>query len=230
MHTSSTETDRTTDSLGIKPGERVGIFAAHPDDIEVMLGITVQRSVAAGAVVIAYIATNGEASTLGNQSFVRSGGRRQEALHGLQRLGIARPHIHLAGFPDGQLPANANRLSEDIRSFVREHHLTIAITLGKVGGDGHSDHVAVHDAVMTVDNLAVWGLNPNNRGEAVIHGSDTMLSVKLKAIAEHASQYSPPADAAAPRLIASSGIKTVLPSGLTAYECFLATETFDRYA
>src|SRR5690348_7106865 len=108
--------------------QTIAFFAAHPDDIEVMLGYAVLASIKESKKVYAFIATDGEASTLGDPAFVQSRKRRNEAVNGLGRLGIVTANIFLPGLPDGGLhEASAfTQLTQSIESFIDEYHITLA--------------------------------------------------------------------------------------------------------
>ncbi len=156
----------------------VAFLTAHPDDHEMMLSYYTLATAHIGAEVFAYVATDGEASTLGDPAFVASHRRRQEALKGLGSLGLSKPAIHFAALTDGALasPRQTALLASDIAAFLHRHSIAAAVTLGPDGGDHHPDHIAVHAATLaaiaelaaTGANVTIWGLNASGRGARVI--------------------------------------------------------------
>jgi LmbE family N-acetylglucosaminyl deacetylase len=201
---------------------RIAFLTAHPDDHEMMLSYQMLAALAAGQAVFAYVATDGEATTVGDPEFVKNHGRRAESQAGLASLGVPANHLHYAALADGALskPEQTTKLQRDITTFLRTHHITTAITLGPDGGDHHPDHIAVHNATMAATAklaqihhpVAVWGLNAAGQSHhtTAAHGH---LPQKLAALACHKSQFPLARNAAD------------IPS---AYHHFLQAETYDQ--
>lgn len=174
-------------------GERIAFFVPHPDDIEVLLGFTVLQTAQQKPTpaLYAYVATDGEASTVGDPQFVKGGLRRQETGLGLATLGIIKSRIHQPGLPDGQLhtPAVYEKLVQDIRDFIEANDITTAFTLGTHGVDGHTDHIAVHQAVVeSSPHVMTYGLAPGGNGYRSI-GTIAQTKRKFQAIAANHSQF-----------------------------------------
>lgn len=99
----------------IKAGERMVIFAPHPDDETLGAGGLIQQAVAAGAQVTVVLMTNGEVPEISvvisertlrrrPEEFVRLGYARQaETLAGIGYLGLPLDAVTFLGYPNGYL-------------------------------------------------------------------------------------------------------------------------------
>jgi LmbE family N-acetylglucosaminyl deacetylase len=98
-------------------GERILIFAPHPDDEVLGCGGLIQQALANGAEVHVALMTNGDGSELSlifgerelsrkPRAFVELGrGRQQESISALGSLGLPANHIHFLGYPNNGLVA-----------------------------------------------------------------------------------------------------------------------------
>ena len=98
-----------------REGDRLVIFAPHPDDETLGTGGLIQQAVAAGAHVAVVVLTNGEFSEYSvilsektmrrsPQQFIRLGyARQQETLAALRYQGLAPSHVTFLGYPNGYL-------------------------------------------------------------------------------------------------------------------------------
>jgi LmbE family N-acetylglucosaminyl deacetylase len=181
-------------AFGWNRSDRIALFAAHPDDIEVMMGHAAMLALATGAQTHAYVASAGEASTRGDREFVRSGGRKFETLSGLGHLGLKLENVYISNLPDGELGDQDyfELLVDDVGYFVDSRGLTGAVTLGNNGGDGASlDHRAVHEAVMEAagQQTRVWGLNSEHEGSLSVEPDQVAQETKFGAIGFNWSQF-----------------------------------------
>ena len=97
------------------PGQRVLIFAPHPDDETLGCAGLIQQAQAAGAEVYVALMTNGDASDYsvwyyerevrpGPQDYLALGRTRQkESRAGLAVLGVPADHLYTLGYPNGGL-------------------------------------------------------------------------------------------------------------------------------
>lgn len=180
------------DTFGLSPGQNVLFVHAHPDDESVVTGSTIHSLQEAGINVHLLTATDGTASTLGDPVLVQAGWRRIESMMAQLELGIPLQNQHYLGLQDGQLEKlrNQQRLRQAIGQLATELNVAGIFTPGKQGFDGHTDHMAVHNAALqtalTLPNLpAVWGIERFDGGVAV--RADPIL--KLNATRHHATQY-----------------------------------------
>ena len=183
-----------TAPLGIKPGEAAIFVLPHPDD-ELLMAGAIDALVAHNVQLHAIYATNGEASTVGDQNFVESGRRQEEALAALDALGV--PSVSFLGLPDGRLnqPEPASALASSILAYLTNQQRYHLLTLGLTGYDGHSDHVASHHAALSAARTArkigkqsiVWGLSKRTGSRTV--GIPVNPDVKESILTAHASQF-----------------------------------------
>lgn len=110
----------------------------------------------------------------------------------LLRLGVLLRHQHYFGMQDGKLhtPQNRALLANRLGSLVTKHKFAAILTPGEDGFDGHTDHIAVHQAVVETAKSsdhqpAIWGVD--------VHEPDVKLTVDIKAklarLADHDSQF-----------------------------------------
>lgn len=192
MTTLETATPITTENpFGLESHARAALFIPHPDDT-LMTGYAVLKlaAMANGGLIESfgvYVATDGEASTIGNPAFVRSRGRRREAIADLGLYGISPANIYQPGLPDLALTGNS-AMEEDVACYLEENDITTAITLGQDGGDGHPDHIALHEEVEK-NEVTVFALDSQGRGNYVIKEDDNMRRKKLGGLALNRSQW-----------------------------------------
>lgn len=184
--------------FNLDPTDRVAYFTAHPDDASMFMAYALDNTAkliaeTGSEPLHAYIASNGEASTKGDRDFVLAGRRREEAMAEAEYFGVPKSRLHLPGHPDSKLGESYNHsvLTRDIDSFIDGNKITTAITLGAAGGDGHSDHVATHHAVVSLQRnfprMNIFSLNSKGQGEIVI--PKTNIDVKLGGLALNSSQF-----------------------------------------
>ncbi|HMB42681.1 MAG TPA: PIG-L family deacetylase [Luteimonas sp.] len=138
-------------------GDRLLVFAPHPDDESLACGALIHRALAAGAFVQVVIATNGDANPwpqrlverrwhLDRESVARWGAMRKgEARAALHALGVPDDHVQFLQWPDQGLTA---RLVHDGQSSVAELAALIRLhrpTLVAMPSmrDSHPDHSAL---------------------------------------------------------------------------------------
>jgi LmbE family N-acetylglucosaminyl deacetylase len=186
--------DRPTDianPFDLNATDKVGIFIAHPDD-ELMIGYAmalVGAQALAGTIAAAnvYIATDGEASTVGNKAFVQNGLRKAEGQASAAHLGYNLSQVYQPGLRDLQLEADP-RLDGNVAGFIATRAITVAITLGREGGDGHPDHIALHNSV-TKTGIPTYGLTTEqSEKDVTIRATPQMRAQKLGAVSMNRSQ------------------------------------------
>ena len=138
-------------------GDRLLVFAPHPDDESLACGALIQRALSAGASVDVVIATNGDANPwpqrlverrwhLDRESVERWGAMRMgEALAALRALGLGDDRVRFLRWPDQGLTA---RLVHDGQASVAELAALIRLqrpTLVALPSvrDSHPDHSAL---------------------------------------------------------------------------------------
>lgn len=89
--------------FNLNAGDRALVIDAHPDDESVFHGKAINHLVESGALVYSVTASDGERSTKGDQTFVKSGQRRGEARAAFAVLGVAEERQYYFGLPDGGL-------------------------------------------------------------------------------------------------------------------------------
>ncbi|TAH32203.1 PIG-L family deacetylase [Candidatus Saccharibacteria bacterium] len=179
-----------------EPGTRALVALAHPDD-EYLIGSGIDAQVRNGVIVHAFVATKGKASMRGdslNQISISRGSRALEGRAALSAYGISPRRQHIYDFPDGQLlDTTPDVLAQEIRSLLAKNDITTVITLGEHGFDGHTDHVAVHEAARAAV-AAHAEIQPGMRLFGLDLASPTTHIVadpgaKLRRLRHHRSQF-----------------------------------------
>lgn len=212
------------------------IINAHPDDELMTAFMAMQTAVMAstGTTREAHIivATDGEDSTVGNQAFVRSGRRRHEGMNSANAMGFSAPNVFQPGWMDGGLAEDPD-LTQKLYDYFQAHGITTAVTLGPGGGDGHPDHIALHDATVET-GIRTYALNGEGAGEALkLTPSAVERRRKLGAVAMNRSQLL--MVHAAPNRIVPDGWQVIdgfmMPARVAgvmrSYKHFRETETYD---
>ena len=177
--------------FGLHRGDEVLFTIGHPDD-ESMVGGAVEALRNSNITSHFFIATDGEASTYGDEAALRSYVRRSEAATALAKYGVR--HISFGGLPDsGLLGEHMLALRQKIHSRLAKRQFAAVVTLGENGGDGHTDHIAVHTAaldsasesVQTNPQLRLFGLT-RGVGDHYIQTDPAMI---LRRLAPHKTQY-----------------------------------------
>ncbi|MET0997675.1 MAG: PIG-L family deacetylase [Marmoricola sp.] len=146
--------------LNLRPGARLLVVVAHPDDETFGCGSLLLRAADEGLTTGVCCATRGEAGEPVPGAAIPDGdlGRAREAeLHeAARRLGVQ--HVELLGFADSGMTgepapgtlAGADELAvrEAVRAAVGRFSPDVLVTLD--AGDGHRDHLVVRDATVHV--------------------------------------------------------------------------------
>ena len=138
-------------------GDRLLVFAPHPDDESLACGALIQRALSAGATVDVVIATNGDANPwpqrlverrwhLDRASVDRWGAMRMgEARAALQALGVGDEHVRFLRWPDQGLTArlvhDGQASVAELAALIRQHRPTL-VAMPNVR-DSHPDHSAL---------------------------------------------------------------------------------------
>lgn len=108
-------------------------------------------------------------------------------------MGVPYENQLYLGLPDGELAEQGGLLADEILLAARSLGITHLHTLGVLGYDGHSDHIATHEATVlaakqlaVADTPTVLALNAEHQGE---HAATGDRYLKLGAMACHASQF-----------------------------------------
>jgi LmbE family N-acetylglucosaminyl deacetylase len=177
--------------FGLPQGSDILLVHAHPDD-ESMTGGVIRAAKLSGITPHIFYATNGEASTYGDPDALKSGARQLEAQRALGHYGIHDPIF--GKLPDGELAENyMPQLEGAISRILGKVPVSAIITLGAIGYDWHSDHIATHNASLTAASqhaqaggeLRLFGLT---RGQGT-HFVPADRAQKLRVLAEHESQF-----------------------------------------
>ncbi len=106
-----------TEMVAPQSGDRILIFAPHPDDEMLGCGGLIQQALACGAEVHVALMTNGDASELSlifgerdlsrkPKAFIELGrSRQEESIVALGSLGLQADHVHFLGYPNNGLVA-----------------------------------------------------------------------------------------------------------------------------
>jgi LmbE family N-acetylglucosaminyl deacetylase len=176
---------------------------AHPDDSAIMLGGTIQLAIELlGAKhIFAAIATNGEAGEnhlpAGNEDFVKNGHRKDEERAGLELLGIQNEHIFFAECADGKMNQEPykKQFGDLLLELCQQYSIDTIVTLGPQN-DGHSDHIATHEAAVRaaqqIGDITVLELNGKHNGTYINTLTPEVASRKFAAASRHTSQYTMP--------------------------------------
>lgn len=192
----------------IPPLDRVLIVAPHPDDDVISAGGVIQRALAAGGEVRVLFLTNGESNPWPQRAQLRkwrinasdreawAALRVNEAVAGLELLGVPAGCAHFLRFADQQLSSLARSGDESVRTAIANHANDFRPSLAIVPSvfDFHSDHrAAAYFAHRTVEpkiiaTYVVHGHVPPQRTRFTIQLSETEQQKKREAIGEHATQ------------------------------------------
>lgn len=225
--------NQRSNQLNILPGEFILGVATHPDDFSVFhSGMAVEIQRLGGIVKIAYV-SDGNSSSKGDQDFVRSGGRRLEAVAESLVMGVTLDSIIFLDMPDGPYthPIDREALSNRFIGLLRHVRPAAIFTPGEAGVDEHLGHIAAHRSMVNArDRLAVnggyetpiWGLNIDGGGELVIPVDE---NIKQLAIAQNPSQF--------PNTITDAGVRfndfALRELSFYALRGLMQVETYDRY-
>jgi LmbE family N-acetylglucosaminyl deacetylase len=188
----TTETLRT--QFELDRTDHVIIVHAHPDD-ELSTGGLLDELADGGVNYSAIVATAGEASTRGDPESLRAGIRLREAAAAYSDYGIPHDRQYYLGLPDGRLHEATHhaQLSRSFQKLFAALGVTVVITPGELGFDGHRDHQAVHMAALhAVGALRSDGILMRLFGldsEGLIH-VDVDEQRKLNVLANHRTQFS----------------------------------------
>jgi LmbE family N-acetylglucosaminyl deacetylase len=136
---------------------------AHPDDETFGLGGTLALYAKRGVKVHLVCATRGEVGTVtpefmeGYSSIADL--RVDELLCAAERLGLEKVHFldyrdsGMVGTADNEHPKSLAQAPEDeivaaLVGYIRRLHPEVVLTFDPVGGYGHPDHIAIHDATV----------------------------------------------------------------------------------
>lgn len=125
----------------------LGIFA-HPDDESLGCGGTLARAADAGARVLLFCASRGEAGSTSDSALVPDGDlgrvRTEELRRAAAVLGVA--DLVVMDHPDGKLRwSDEAELHAEIVATIERHRPDAVITFGEDGLYWHPDHVGVHE-------------------------------------------------------------------------------------
>jgi LmbE family N-acetylglucosaminyl deacetylase len=153
------------DALGVRPGDGVLVFAAHPDDETFGVGGTLAALAAAGVGVHVLALTKGEAALAHLGLSVPSLGerRRGEFHEACRQLGVTTCQVLDLG--DGRLDGEEDLLDRVVGSTLATHRPAHVLT--PWWDDPHADHAAVGRAVrrtasdvdIDVSGYLIWALH-----------------------------------------------------------------------
>jgi LmbE family N-acetylglucosaminyl deacetylase len=129
-------------------GRTILALFAHPDDESLACGGTLARISDAGARVVLYCASRGEAGSTADPALVPDGDlgrvRTRELQDAAATLGIG--ELLIGDHPDGSLRWTPTmRLRQDIALTVQRHRPDAVITFDEDGLYWHPDHVGMHE-------------------------------------------------------------------------------------
>lgn len=187
--------------FNLKPKSRVLHTLAHPDDeaLEVaLLGLHATQDVE----VFVIVATDGEASSKGDQRLVKNRYRQQEMRRSLEFLGVSPENQFYLGLDDFYLshPDNAAKLGEAIDDIAYQQGIDAFFTTGDVGYED-DDHRTVHDVTIETAttifkrgvDVSAWSLTEPGLGDVYIPFNAQILGPVLDI---HWTQFGTPQDRA----------------------------------
>jgi LmbE family N-acetylglucosaminyl deacetylase len=139
------------------PPSRILCVYAHPDDETFCAGGTCAKYAAAGAEIMVYSATRGEAGQIRDAHAATrktlGQARAAELGRACRELGIQ--HVICADYGDGKLKDIPRRvLVEQVVHLIRSFRPDSVITFGDDGAYGHPDHIAIGAATDEAFHLA----------------------------------------------------------------------------
>jgi LmbE family N-acetylglucosaminyl deacetylase len=190
--------------FSLKPGQVVLGIDAHPDDYEMFKSAAMQQARDEGGVLVTATATDGGATTLTHEDPDRpwpEGARieeirRDEAKRAFAKQGVPEDRQEFYGLADGRLESRLNRfrLGWNLAKTILKHNVSIIVTPGPEGVDGHRDHQVTHEVALFVGKLfkfagrqiAIWAVNADGEGEQVVKVDE---ETKLDLLGTHHSQF-----------------------------------------
>ncbi len=151
----SLTTETLTNNFNLSPTDHVLVVHAHPDD-EMSTGALLDHLSESGTRYSAIIATAGEAGDRGDPAELQAGIRVREAAAAYGAYGVSPDRQYYLGLPDGRLheATESGRLSQLLGQLFVALNVTVVITPGEQGFDGHLDHQSVHlSALRAIDTL-----------------------------------------------------------------------------
>jgi LmbE family N-acetylglucosaminyl deacetylase len=144
----------------VRPGTRLLLVVAHPDDETFGCGSLLLHAAAAGAVTTVVCATRGEAGEVASDVQLPAGGlgalREAELREAARLLGVRR--VELLAFRDSGMEGDADpstlvgapfdAVKEAVARAAEAAEPDVVVTLD--GSDGHRDHARVRDAALEV--------------------------------------------------------------------------------
>ncbi len=202
-----------------RPGDRVVVLAAHPDDETLGAGGLIAGAHARGIPVHLIVATDGEgshpdSSAVSPEAMRRV--RRAESAAALEALAPA-ASVDFLGLPDGALGDHAFGLREALDAAIARDGAGGLVVVAPWHRDGHGDHeaaggvarAAAAEAGVRLLEYPIWlwhWAGPDDpevpwRDFVGLRLSDDALEAKRRAIAAHASQTRPLSEAPADEAI-----------------------------
>lgn len=127
----------------------VGFMYAHPDDESFLSACLIRQIVDRGGKAILLVATKGDAGKtglLGELSKTELAAQRVKELTAAGNI-LGLSDIRHLGLPDGKLSDYTEReLLESVIAYINEQKAQIIVTFAEDGGNGHPDHIAIHQA------------------------------------------------------------------------------------
>lgn len=119
-------------------GTSVVVFATHPDDESIGVGITMARHVRAGEQVVVVIVSDGHLSPNTKAPAEVAKTRVQETYRALEHIGVGKDNIIFLGFPDSKLYYYGVEISADVYRLLK-HFRASRVYVHSLEG-GHIDH------------------------------------------------------------------------------------------
>jgi LmbE family N-acetylglucosaminyl deacetylase len=161
-------------------------LGAHPDDLELGCGATLEKLASRGVDVTAVVLSDGGRGADGEHD------RSEETRRALTSLGVARVEQH--SYPDTRLHENLNDLIAAIENSVREYAPQRVYTM--FDRDRHQDHRAVYQASAVacrrVPQILAYETPSSypNFVPIIFEQVDDFMELKVAALKMHGSQES----------------------------------------
>lgn len=210
----------------IRPGARVAVITAHPDDAEFYIGGTLLQLGRAGAVVQLIVTTDGDKSYYPFEDFQWNRRVRQGEQNEATRRWKGLPPIYL-GFPDGRTKsseAEVRAIQRELDRFQPDY--VLAFDAAFPPRLSHGDHrFAGSAAEVAVERsgLPVWLLRFSTQSANFWVDFSSLWDEKWALVLVHESQFGKGKDRFVYRLVRGSAERHGAESGVALAEGFRGT-------
>ena len=230
----------SVDTLADEP-VNAAVFLAHPDDETWVSGLLSQLSERSVNVVVIYAANGGKGRDLSGRDL--SGSRlvqvrAREADVALAVLNVKRKAVFW-GLQDGELKSQQQLLRAKIAKTIVELRPALVVSFDEGGMTGHSDHVAIGNAVRSEmrenwANTPLWNVVMSEERASVFNGiaakNDVKYRLKHSIVSRHVDLVLDVSAEGNQRVLAATMHKTQFPwQLLIAWREFVMEDATEEY-